>query len=662
MTPVPPLSPLQDAPMVSPDGDPVLSTGRARSAVLSASVIARPNGRGKGPGAAHRAQAKKRRTYGGLYAVLYPHEPQTQPRRPCWLYEATLTVDLERVEALLSCPGIQVDAAFGGETSFVLAVRMLGRQREHPELQRRLGAMVGLLLAAGASPHAEVPGGVPLLALVRDQPEWATLLLKAGADPSRGSRTTPLMEALRAGDEENAQHWLACSSPSENPMAPNPWSVLMPRLLATHKKPSPFDPTTDVPPSWGNDSRRLAAPTSMDQDAAWCWAERLIQAGYGPDRPLQPWPRPKTAQEERDEQKGYGSRFQKVERTQDTPLIHACAAGCAATVDRLLALGANPHAWAPNGVHPFMAWVTVSMGRFVRLEATGISADEAAVLQQQAERFWTPELATATVPLWRGFPGYEEVHPLGSLLAGPCRSNDERVAELGWAWVDRLVDAGLRCPLPATPKDSSMVEQIVGLWVSAIRMSDDRDSGPFSDRFLGLLAALPGWREAQSTPCSDQWRMVPQAIRTVARCWRSPLMVEEIPLGKIALAGGDWAAYMATGHHPLLELCTTETYESSVDRDRPVPVAAVNFLLQQPFIRSDERQNALVALLTGPARSGTLEALACFEAAGCSVDALIAAHAPKMDAVLGREARASQQRLEEGLASKATSARPRARM
>lgn len=609
--------------------DPILSNGQRRSRVLPPSVVARPNGHGRivDP---HHHERKHR------YSWQKPLPPR--PRRACWLIEAVYELDAVRVEALLTCPGIRVDKCdTEGNTALLAAAWLLGRrlreQHSNDSTQKwAVGCftrMIVLLVQAGANVNALNNNGLSVLTLVGNCLDMARILLKAGANPMRGTTGSPLSEAIRNGDEYAVEFWFRHTHPTPNSMAANggnPWKVLMPYLLVPQARKHVFRWTSEA-------SKKSPA---INQRAAWAMAKRLVRAGYNIDLPLDsPTPKPPKKDE-------YGCAFSKdlydIDDALDTPLVLACRNGDMRAVDRLLALGANPHLHAPNGRHPFMVWLSA-------LWKGGLKDDPEKKwlsIHRGALRFLSPELISQTAAYgWRGWAGYDEVHPLACVLRGPCRAKSPQARAAGWELAYALLGLGLTCPLPQG-KDVSITERVIGCSLSWFRIHEimnkemgdrEHEDNPFETLAL-FLKALPGWRESQEVVCPDPWSFTSCLVKEAKH-----------PFGAEPLSTATFAQFSDTGlrwdvavqpssiphssiRKPLFYLCKHQTqtsYGQTTNNDqqpieqKPLSLEAIAFFLALPVISQEERREAFNALIDGGPRKGRNEAFSLFHTHGFDI-------------------------------------------
>lgn len=580
----------------SPETDPLLSTGRRRSAVLSASVIARPNGRGQ------RARVSRGRNSRVTGYSVFSAKPVRPRERPHWLLEALQAFRLERVEALLSCPGIRVNAAHGGETALTWVVRTLDAHRNRPpsrELMERCLQAFQMLLAAGADPNTQTASGESVLTLGRRVPEVRDALLARGADPSLGLRHTALTAAIACGEETEADFWLARTPPG-SVASPNPWKPLLEHHVAPPKSAVSYDAFLGLE----------AGGNRWSEEAVGRWARRLLGAGFGINRPLT---HPASAQP--------ASSEWKEDPSLDTPLIWACDKADPQLVSQILDWGADPHAFSPNGRHPFLSWVDKRLGRFV----VPASAEERSVEKDHclALRFLTPELLKDNHPApdshWA-----VTMHPLAAILNGPIRREWSVQREWGWRLARTLLKMGLVCPPPISASRASRVERALGELVGWTWFVESNQ--PLLDpQVEGFLRDLPGWREAQAVPCSDRSRLSNRMLERSLEKFEHVLLARPHAACFQALerTGVVWPLEHR-GRNLAVQLCDTPPRGEN-DKDKkavPLPADLVEWFLDRTPapLQAEVTRSAFACLLKSPYRPGLDAALSAFGARGWQVD------------------------------------------
>lgn len=533
---------------MTPDvpSDPRLSTGRRRSEVLPPAALKTPNGKvvesfGRG----------KR----GVYSSL------SREKRPLWVERAVEQGDAESLEALLTYPHVCRWVRSRGEDLLIGAVRLALLYEETPEKHAAYLAIVRLVLRAGANPDACGQTGTPVLVEAALSPSVRRALLDAGANPLAKKGNLPLLYALYKGDAGAAVFWWGWGCPVV-PGGPNPWSALWPHLSSIRYDPGTrletqayagFERAAGDRYGWGSflsftgNGQRSA---EMSPEKAWEWARRLVNAGVSLDAPFgNPVPEdPNTV-----------AQFETIRKentaVQDTPLVRACLRGDADSVCRFLDLGAHPHRAAPNGRHPFAAWVSGS------IESLRWLPDKMDVFFQVANRLFSATLARHCPSSDQGFPTYQTTHPVACLLGKACASPWPAVQSWGWAKIDALVSAGARCPIPQDAKTSSVLDRAVSWvlthdvlipWSSGVfpyrkeECGPPPEDGPETWRLWGdprwrvFVETFPGLREAWSIPCADRYG-VPGTLITLA-AEGDPRMTPQL-FERLERWGLNWAAY-----------------------------------------------------------------------------------------------------------------------
>lgn len=596
-----------------------LPDGRRVGDILPISLIARPNGTGRVP-ARLRPPKPRRRVYSWEKSSLSGHSTETPARaRDCWLVEAAQEMQLERVQALLALPHTKVDRRRPKQDTALMAIaRSLGRDAERDAegtghldadtrewVRQRHLDILDALLAKGANPMLVSGEGKTVPELMGGHIEALRRVFRAGHSAAAVA-AQGLYAALARGDTTTAAFWLRRQK--DQAAWPNPVEPVVEALV-------PLKPLAGLS---SLKRPRLSRPQALR------WLRRLRRAGFSLDRPLAPPPLPKKKPDatrwglDRDEDSPY-----KVDDTQDTPLVRVARRHDAQAVRLLLGEGAQV-AWAPNGRHPFMAWLKDRWSG----DQAGFTPETVAI----AERFFATDLLES--PLLkrepeRGAPTFEDTHPLGAIMNGMCRSRAATTARLGWQWAHRLIDCGLSCPLP-DEKTVSAVERIAGWFLHDFqwRRGDDKARETEACRELArFLHALPGWRAAQATPCKDRNRFHLELIEALAYRGSCPERILE-RLTETGLSWGSEAGYVddivsRQVQRPLPYLCTLRTYrdQPAEPEKHPLNPQAIGFLVGRHDTPQDDKDAAFDLLLQWPERPQFAESLKAFWDNGFSLSA-----------------------------------------